>query len=49
MFFEFVGLESFGDFGFGLLFFLEVFLDVNQGVISGFFIVVDFGGLLDLE
>jgi hypothetical protein len=45
---ELVGFYSFIDFGFELLFFLDFCLDVNEGVVSKFLIVFDFGDLFDL-
>lgn len=43
-----VDFDSFVDFGFGLLFFLEIFLDIDKGVVSLFFIIVNFGDFFDL-
>lgn len=46
---EFAGFDTFVDFGLVLLLFLKVLLDVNEGVISLFLLVLDFGDLFDLD
>ena len=47
--FEFAGFNTFVDFGFDFFFFLEIFLDIDERVISQFLIIFDFGDLFDLD
>ena len=49
LFLQLVGFNSFSDLGFQLLFFLDVLLDIDKRVVSEFFIVFDFGDLLNLD
>jgi len=49
LFFQLTGFNAFIDFGFVFLLFFYVFLNVNEGVVSHFFIVLDFGYLFDLK
>ena len=47
--FEFAGFNTFVDFWFDFFFFLEIFLDIDERVISQFLIIFDFGDLFDLD
>jgi membrane-associated protease RseP (regulator of RpoE activity) len=49
LFFQLTGFNALIDFGFVFLLFFDVFLNVNEGVVSHFFIVLDFGYLFDLN
>lgn len=46
---KFVGFDTFVDFGLSFFLFFEILLDVNESIISQLFVIVNFGGLLDLD
>ena len=47
--FEFAGFDTFVDFRFDFFLFLEIFLDINERIISQFLIIFDFGDLFNLD